>query len=165
MKSFIAVILKENYDPEAFRASVIKLDGDFPFEADDMIELGNQYLEIYPDSYSNRNHQNVQIGYQIVRICILEKIIHDFDAALKVSFRRCFTDISQIDSEINSMVNNSGYGEVSAMIMSVSKNIDQVKLKIDMIPVGMIKERFVGGITNFFNIAYLLKHSLQRFDK
>ena len=55
------------------------------------------------------------------------------------------------------LVQKYRYDELSNMIATIQKRLEEYHFKVDSLPKGMIKERFVGGITNLFNIAYLIK--------
>jgi hypothetical protein len=52
--------------------------------------------------------------------------------------------------------------EISAAVM---KTIDDIKLEIDRLPLGMVKERFVGGIAIFYNVSYIVRLALEAQKK
>ena len=62
MSSVIAGIFKSKETLEEFREAVIALDSAFSLGLEDMLEIGQAYCDRYPESYSKRNPQNVQIG-------------------------------------------------------------------------------------------------------
>ncbi len=157
-----ADIFRSTSDLESFRREIIALDGNFPFEEDDMIALGEWYFERYPDSFSNRNSSNVLFGYQIVRICILEKALAGFDQDVKQLVRKIFFSISAVDDCVKKLHETSSIQVLSGIYEKLSIAITNRKVMIDSIPVGMIKERYIGGITNFYNILYLFKSSIDR---
>ncbi|MCP4129577.1 MAG: hypothetical protein GY754_01050 [bacterium] len=158
----IAELFKQNRTFEGYKSALVKLNGDFSFEVDDMIDLGNQYLELYPDTYSNRNRDHVQLGYQVVRISILENMLKDFESSVKTFFREMFFNISRIEPVIGNLVKNKGFDAVLGYYDILAENNRKIKLKIDQIPIGMVKERYVGGITNFYNVIYLLKQAVEK---
>jgi hypothetical protein len=162
MNCRIADIFSNNCEIDSFREEVIKLDGDFSFSAEDMQEIGNTYLSIYPDTISKRNADQIQIGYKIVRICVLEKIICDFPSDIKNSFRTIFLNPAEAGQAVSKMVSDAGFAAVSGYYDSISSRLNEVKTVIDLIPKGMVKERFVGGITNLYNMMYIIKINIDK---
>ncbi|MCU0848927.1 MAG: hypothetical protein MUD12_13660 [Spirochaetes bacterium] len=155
-----AMLFEKSDNLESFRNGIIGLGGVFPFERDDMIELGEKYFERYPECYSNRDCSTVQIGYQIVRICIIEKLVEGMPESAKSGYRKIFTDVSSIKETVERLVRANGADSVMRDYKSISEKADAIRTTIDTIPVGMVKERFVGGVSNIYNILYLLKTSL-----
>jgi hypothetical protein len=142
---------------DEFRSDIITCDGDFDFDVEDMIALGSAYLERFPDCFSNRSCQDVQLGYQLARICIVEKLITGFPPDVKDAFRKMFFSAQAVGQQMDYLAQKYHYDELSNMIATIQKRLEEYHLKVDSLPKGMIKERFVGGITNLFNIAYLIK--------
>jgi len=155
-----ALLFKQSENLESFRDGIIGLGGVFPFERDDMIELGERYFERYPECYSNRDCSTVQIGYQIVRICIIEKLVGGMPENVKPGYRKIFTDVSSIKETVERLVKANGADSVMRDYKSLSEKADSIRATIETIPVGMVKERFVGGVSNIYNILYLLKTNL-----
>ncbi len=147
---------------DEFRSHIVACDGAFDFDIEDMIALGSAYLERFPDCFSNRSCQDVQLGYQLARICLVEKLIDGFVPQVKDAFRKMFFSAQAVGEEMEVLGRKFSYQELSDMIATVQKRLEEYHLKVDSLPKGMIKERFVGGITNLFNIAYLLKMNLQQ---
>jgi hypothetical protein len=162
MNSIIADIFEKNKDVESFRKEVIKLEGSFSFTAEDMQKIGNTYLEIYPDSISNRNAEQVQIGYKIVRICVLEKIIRDFPFEMKNLYRAVFLNPADASNVVLKMVIAVGHAGVSGYYDTFSSRLNEMKTVIDLIPKGMVKERYIGGITNLYNVLYIIKINIDK---
>jgi hypothetical protein len=104
----------------------------------------------------------VLFGYQIVRICILEKALAGFDQDVKQLVRKFFFSISAVDDCVKKLHETSSIQVLSVIYEKLSIAITNRKVMIDSIPVGMIKERYIGGITNFYNILYLFKSSIDR---
>ncbi len=147
---------------DEFRNDIIACDGKFDFDIEDMIALGSAYLERFPDCFSNRSCQDVQLGYQLVRICLVEKLIDGFTPDVKDAFRKMFFSAQAVAEEITLLGQKYSFNELSHMIATLQKRLEEYHHKIDTLPKGMIKERFVGGITNLFNIAYLVKMNVQQ---
>jgi hypothetical protein len=164
MNSAITEIFKNCESVDSFKKSVVEKDGDFDFSRDDMLDLGNEYFSRFPDSYSARNMQQVHYGYQIVRTCVAEKLINDFDGDRKSMLRGIFSDISSIDRVINEMIRKEGPGPVRNHYEKLSSKLDAIKKEIDSIPTGMIKERFVGGISSIYSIIYLIKAAIDKHE-
>jgi len=142
---------------DEFRRDILACDGEFDFEIEDMIALGSAYLERFPDCFSNRSCQDVQLGYQLARICIVEKLITGFPPDVKDAFRKMFFSAQAVGQQMDYLAQKYRYDELSNMIATIQKRLEEYHFKVDSLPKGMIKERFVGGITNLFNIAYLIK--------
>lgn len=147
---------------DEFRNDIIACDGKFDFDIEDMIALGSAYLERFPDCFSNRSCQDVQLGYQLARICLVEKLIDGFASDVKDAFRKMFFSAQAVAEQMNHLGQKYSFKELSDMIATVQKRLEEYHHIIDTLPKGMIKERFVGGITNLFNIAYLLKMNVQQ---
>lgn len=162
MKSIIADLFIKNSDLTTFSQSVVELNGNFTFEKEDMIEIGEAYFELYPETYSNRNAEHVQLGYKVVRICVIEKLIEDFNADFKKSLRSMFFNLGEIDPIVKNLLSGEGYNKVLGYYDTMAAKLDSIKEKIEGIPKGMIKERFVGGITNIYNVVYLFKMNINR---
>ena len=144
---------------DEFRNDIVACDGNFDFDIEDMIALGSAYLERFPDCFSNRSCQDVQLGYQLVRICLIEKLIVGFSQDIKDAFRKIFSSAAMVDEQMKNLKQKYTFEELSHIITTISKRLEEYHMVIDMLPKGMIKERFVGGITNLFNINYLIKMS------
>jgi hypothetical protein len=159
-----AIFLREK-DLESFRNAVADLDGVFPFTSADMIALGEAYFKKYPDRTHDRNMEDVRLGYEIVRIAVIEKAVAGFDAVRKEAYRTILGDVANVASTIAALHRSSGTMSLSGDCVLLRSALETIKATIDEIPKGMIKERFVGGISNLFNILYVLKMSIDRMEK
>jgi hypothetical protein len=160
MNQVISEILKETKDPESFREHLLKTDGNFDFGIDAMTSLGKVYCELYPDSVSHGDSAQVQIGYRIVRISIVEVILKNLDTELKRRYREMFTNISSIKDHMAEIVPMLGLEEAVRIHKELDSGIKTLKAEIDLMESSIIKERFTGGITVFYNILYLMKKTL-----
>ncbi|HNX22772.1 MAG TPA: hypothetical protein PKG60_01910 [Spirochaetota bacterium] len=160
MNQVISEILKETKDPESFRASLLKTNGEFDFGIESMIRLGEVYCELYPDSVSHGDSAQVQIGYRIVRISIIEVLLRNMESDLKDLYRDMFTNISTIKSHLAEIVSMFGLEEAVKIHKNLDIKIKEIKFEIDLMESNIIKERFTGGITVFYNILYLMKKTL-----
>ena len=151
-------------DTDEFCQKLTSLEGDFSFETDDMIELGNAYFSQYPDSFSERNLDNVHAGYRITRSCIVEKMLEGVDASHRPRFRSIFNDVSMLAGNLELLHSEIGSQKTENLYQQISQNLEDVRKKIDELPRGMIKERFIGGITKFYNIIYLLKMGIKKIE-
>jgi hypothetical protein len=161
MDRSVAELFLEN-DIEGFRKAVTSLCGDFSFGSEDMIALGEVYFQKYPDRFSNRNSEEVTLGYEMVRICIAEKAVNSVHPDRRGHYRAAFMNVSAVQGAAASLL--AGRDPVSCLdeIEGVSTRLNSIKDIIDEIPKGMIKERFVGGITHLFNVVYLMKMHVKK---
>ena len=160
MNQVISEILKDAKDPDLFRESLIKMNGEFDFGMDSMVSLGEVYCELYPDSVSHGDSAQVQIGYRIVRISIVEVLVRNMDNELKRRYREMFTNISSIKEQMAEIVSTLGMDEAVRIHKEIGSRIKGLKVDIDHMESSIIKERFTGGITVFYNILYLMKKTL-----
>ncbi len=160
MNPGISEVLKETKDPELFRESLLKMNGDFDFGIESMTKLGEVYCSLYPESVSHGNSAQVQIGYRIVRISILEVLVHDMEDDLKRRYRDMFTNIPVIKEQLENVVSIRGLEEAVKIHRELDAKIKSIKTEIDLMENSVIKERFIGGITVFYNIIYLMKKNL-----
>ncbi len=102
----------------------------------------------------------VQIGYRVVRICVVEVIIHEVNELLRKSCRELLSNIASINLLTEKMISAYGYDEIYQAYLNMDRKVREIKELIDTMPVGVIKERFIGGISVFYNILYLMKKSI-----
>jgi len=156
----VSEVLKKSVDPERFRESLLKLNGEFDFGIDSMVKLGEVYCVLYPESVSHGDSAQVQIGYRIVRIAIVEVLVRNLSSDLKKLYREMFTDISSIKNHIPGIVSLLNIDEAVKIHKGLDSKIRELKSDIDQMESSVIKERFTGGITLFYNILYLMKKTL-----
>jgi hypothetical protein len=155
-----AEIFRREKDLESFRAAVTALEGDFDFGAADMIALGEAYFERHPERSVGRDASGVLLGYALVRSCVAEKIIKDLPPASRTFYRAVFQDVSQAGPRIDARRDVEGVPEMRREAGEVRAALDAVKRTIEEIPKGMIRERFIGGISNLYNILYVVAMKL-----
>lgn len=160
MSRSISQILIDTMEPEAFKKEICSLQGYFSFDLESMISLGETYCRLYPDSVDHADSAQVQIGYRVVRICIVEVIISEVNEALRKSCRELLSNIASINPITEEMISAHGHDEIYQTYVTLDKRVREIKTVIDTMPVGVIKERFVGGISVFYNILYLMKKSI-----
>jgi hypothetical protein len=165
MPKDISSIISETVCIDDFRDAVIKLNGDFSISCDDMIEMGKSYFAKYPDSYFDRDPEEVRIGYQMARICIVEKLILNAPAEYRGFFRVMFFDVEKIETEVTRLVLLMGPVHLEESFRKMTLDLYSIKNMIDFLPTGMTKERFVGGVTNLYNLAYLIMTAIQKVIK
>jgi len=162
MGSLIATLFKENNDIQDFREAMIALDSTFSFERNDMLEIGQVYCERYPESYSKRNTQHVQIGYSMARICIMEKALAEIPAQTKNEYRNIFYDLDGIEDKITNLIHGAGAEQVAYEFVTITGRIKDLEVLIDSLPRGMIKEKFIGGLSVIYNVTYLFQHFIKK---
>jgi hypothetical protein len=157
-----AEVFVRNPDLEVFRKTLVSFNGDFPFETEDMIRLGEAYLKRYPERFHNRDMAAVHIGYALVRICVMEKMVRSFPAEKRDLLRAAFQEIARIPAAIAEIAALSGVREAECDAAKLASELDTVKASVEEIPKGMIKERFMGGISALYNILYLVRFHLAK---
>lgn len=162
MAPTVSQLLKSDLPIESFREAVRALDGAFSFSREDMEALGAAYLALYPDSFSNRNVNEVQYGYQLVRICVAEKMLEGESASVRDAYRAMFASIGAIETEAPRLAASLGRERALERQGIIEGRLNEVKGTIDSMPAGMIKERYVGGIAHLYNICYLIRSALAR---
>ena len=162
MDKTIAELYRESGSLEEFRNSVEALDGSFSFEFDDIMELGKEYLEQYPDTHENYDSELVQLGYRIARVCIIEQVIRDIDKERRNGFRVIAHDIKKISDVIVDFRKNYDQETLKKDCKIFNENVDRIKEVINTLPQGTIKERFTGGVSIFYNISYLIKMNIDK---
>jgi hypothetical protein len=160
----LSTLFKESGNFESFKNEVIKLDGNFDFSLECMMDLGSAYLEKYPDKFSRRNIDEVHIGYKVVRVCVIEKIIKAMDSKKKEIYRKILNDFPGSLFILDGIIKNAGYHNIINDYKDMTAELKKISLVIDEIPKGMIKERFIGGVTNIVNILYLLNMKLKNIE-
>ena len=160
MSNEISEILRSTKEPDKFRESLLKTNGEFDFSRPSMVRLGEVYCELYPESVSHGDSAQVQIGYKIVRISIAEVLVKNMNNDLKRRYREMFTNISTIKNNLEEISLTLGAEEALRIHNDLDSKIKEIKSDIDLMESSVIKERFTGGITVFYNIIYLMKKSL-----
>lgn len=162
MAQSIAQLFRENEDIELFRQKTAALNGAFSFEKEDMIELGNVYFERYPDCFSNRNCGEIALGYKMVRICVIEKLVAGMGGEMKDGFREMLFDLSTIERNVKGLSAAFGADAVRSRFREMERTLADIQHVIDTLPIGMIKERFIGGVSYIHNIIYLIAGNLSK---
>lgn len=162
MDNVLAGIFRREKDLDGFFRALAPLDGGFELDAREMTALGEAYFERYPDRQFDRNMDEIRIGYSLARICIIEKAVTGLDPAVKDVFRRMFSEPSSVEVAIGEMAGSRGCPAVAACVRAVGASLQASKDVIDELPRGMIKERFLGGISGLFNVMYLVRMFLGR---
>jgi hypothetical protein len=162
MGSLIATLFKENNAIPYFREAMIALDSTFSFEREDMLEIGQVYSERYPESYSKRNTQHVQIGYSMARICIMEKALADIPSKNKNAYRNIFYDLDSIEEKIAHLIQSAGCEQIAYEFVTITGRIKDLEVLIDSLHRGMIKEKFIGGLSVIYNVIYLFHYFIKK---
>ena len=161
MSSRLTDLFKKSPDVESFEKSVIKLNGDFSFDENEMLNLGSAYLDRYPDRRKNRNSDEVRIGYKIAKICIVENLIEGFSNQEKDSLRRGFHKLEKLGETAKFVSTSRDREETVILINRLSKKLDQINKIISTLPKGLIRERFTGAISTLYNSLYLFRLFLE----
>ncbi len=161
MTSSLAEIFRREPDLESFRRAVRAFAGDFPLGSAEMIELGQAYFERCPDRTCDRNAAEVLLGYALARVVLVEKSVLSVRPARREAFRAMLNDVAAVGPSIDGLLASSGRDELLADHAALRAALTALGSVIDEIPKGLIKERFVGGISNLFNILYVIQMKLR----
>jgi hypothetical protein len=162
MSAALAEIFRREPDLGSFRRAVAALGGDFSFSSADMIELGTAYFERYPDRIHDRNMDEVRLGYAIVRTAVIEKAVLGLAPDRRPAFREMLDDVSRVGPAVEGLLDSAGPEALAADIEGLAASLAALRATIDEIPKGMVKERFVGGISNLVNILYVIRMKAPR---
>jgi hypothetical protein len=161
MKTSVAEMLKKEVTAEKFGDAVKAFDGDFVFDHDAMLEFGEVYCSLYPESVSHENPDQVVTGYKLVRIAIIEFIISGIDSRLKPHYREMLISAQGVSKFMPEVLAIAGLESTIDTYKSLDSKIKDIKSVIDTLPNSVIKERFTGGVSVFYNTLYLIKKSLK----
>lgn len=156
MDKSLAEIFRLHSDINGFFQEVLQLDGLFSLNRDDMEALGQAYFEKYPEKFVRRNLEEVRLGYRITRFCLLEKALAGMTAETKEFFRKAFERPETIAGQMKESVAPEVLPELVSGFERLQAALNELKAAVDELPRGMIKERFLGGLSTLFNVSYLL---------
>ncbi len=156
----ISQMLKENVDAENFKAALSGKGGCFEFNTDVMVEFGETYCSLYPESLTHSDSAGVVTGYRLVRICVVEILMNEIPDDLREFYRKMFADVHSINSIMSDVIAAAGVEKARDIHKSLDTVIKNIKADIDLMPQSVSKERFIGGISVFFNILYLMNKKL-----
>lgn len=161
MERSISDILKQHSDVESFRTAMTGLGKDLDYNAESFLEFGETYCTLYPEALTQSDSEGVVAGYRLVRICIIEILVSIIPENLQDYYRKMFTDVNSINSVLTDLEASVTGEEKMKIHLALEKLLNEVKFQIDLMPNGIPKERFIGGISVFFNILYLMKKKLK----
>ncbi|MGB4704257.1 MAG: hypothetical protein WBI18_04175 [Candidatus Saccharicenans sp.] len=162
MKRSLADIFRLYPGLDDFVREVMQLEGQFDLSRSEMEALGQAYFEKHPERYVQRNLDEVRIGYQLTRFCLLERAMAGLPPEVKDFFRQAFDRPDSISRLLEEKSSGLSSRELSAWFESLQTKLNELKATVDELPKGMIKERFLGGLSTIFNVCYLLKIFLER---
>jgi len=162
MDNSVARLFREYPDFDEFKRKVRDLRGAFGFGQDDMVEIGEAYFERYPDCFSNRNCSDVTLGYKLVRLCVIEKMVEPLPEGSQETCREMLHDLGRIEAGVARIIQAGGAGNARESLAAMASCLREIQETIDTLPTGMIKERFVGGVSYIHNIMYLLKSAIDK---
>jgi len=145
-------IFEQSPELESFRAAVEAFGGEFPFDTATMISLGEAYFRRHPDSSHDRDRAAVLIGYDLVRVCATERLLRNLAPESREFFRSAFHE----PAKAGALAGRFSVEALAADLASVEAEMAVIRLEIEGIPKGPIKERFVGGISQLCTVLYLV---------
>ncbi len=152
-----ADIFRTAGDIESFRRAITALEGDFDLDRAAMTAFGKAYFEKYPDRDHDRKMEEVRLGYELVRICAIEKMVRGLPADRKEVYRTALSRPASAGPAAEGLARSIGPQRLAADLALLSSALENIKRTIDEIPKGMIRERFAGGVSSLFNLLYVLK--------
>ena len=161
MSSSLAEIFRSEPDLDSFRAAVLALEGDFPLDSDGLIDLGQAYFERFPDRAQDRNAAEVLLGYAVARVVLIEKAVLAVPAERRAAFRAMLSDVGRVGPLLEAVRAPAGEAALESDLEALRAALDALKAVIDEIPKSLVKERFVGGISNLYNILYVIRLKLR----
>jgi len=75
--------------------------------------------------------------------------------------REMLDNMLLMEDILRKLVNEMGMEAFEEYRRTVTRNLDELRSVIEELPRGMIKERFVGGISKFLNEMYLLNNAIE----
>lgn len=152
-----AAVFLSAEDVTSFRESLRALNGEFDFDSPAMIALGTTYFQKHPDRSQNRDMDAVRLGYELVRICAVEKMVQTIPERRRELYRTALSDAASIGESADRLLESVGPAVLAEDHARLNASLDDIKSTINEIPKGMVKERFVGGITALHNMLYVFK--------
>lgn len=162
MSESLAEIFTRESDIESFKKAVLSLNGEFPFDSPSMIALGEAYFARFPEKFRGRDMEEVRLGYVVTRICVVEWIIKGMDRGRRAFYREMLHEAGRVGPLIEALSSSNGAETLLEDVRILAEALARTKETIEEIPKGMVKERFIGGISNLYNILYLLKMMIGR---
>ncbi len=157
-----ASYLRRMPTPREYQKGLEGLRGSFSLETEDMVELGSVYFELYPEAAQHRNNEQVLAGYEIVRISIFEKLTVNFNDEIKKLLWRMVKKSSEIPRLMIELLRNNSIDDACQIMDELKSNLHIIQEKIEAIPRGEIRERFMGGVAVFPNTIYLFNMALEK---
>ncbi len=157
MPESLAEIFRRTSVLTDFFKIVLQLEGNFPLNPEDMEALGQAYFDRYPEKFVQRNLEEVRLGYELMSFCLLEKALLGLPAGVKEFYRKAFATPEDIPVLIQGFLKSTEPGQLRTSFERLQTALSELKNMVDELPKGMIKERFLGGLSTLFNINYLLK--------
>lgn len=160
MKLSAADILRKEITPEKFESAIQMSDGDFIFDKDVMMDFGEVYCTLYPESVNHGDSTQVITGYRLVRLAIIEVLLAGMDSRLKPLYREMLISAAGVAKYMPEVLVSEGRESTIDIYRSLDNKVKDIKSVIDTLPNSVIKERFTGGVSVFYNTLYLIKKSL-----
>ncbi len=160
MKPSVAEILRTEITPEKYGEAIKSFDGEFVFDRETMMDFGEVYCLLYPESVNHGDSVQVVTGYKLVRITIIENLLAGIDSRLKPLYREMLISASGVAKLMPEVLAVAGRESTVDTYKSLDIKVKDIKSVIDTLPNSVIKERFTGGVSVFYNTLYLIKKSL-----
>jgi len=153
----IADIFRASTTTAEFRDRLMTLRGNFSLGPDDIISLGDAYLDRFPGCDGNEDCDDVRDAYAVAKACIIEHVIAGIDESLHGHVRRAFGGVPDIAPSMERIRGATGPEALCRVLASLEGNTERLHATVKALPPCIIKERFSGGLAYVMNAQYLMK--------
>ena len=150
-------LFNESHDLASFEKLVVELEGNFIFDQNEMLSLGEAYLSRFPDRKKNRNSEEVRLGYRIARICITESMLDGLSVTDKHLLRKGFRDLASLADTVKHLAEIKDRMGCIELFNHLKYRIELIQDTVNTLPKGLVRERFTGAISTSFNYLYLFR--------
>jgi hypothetical protein len=153
----IADIFRASTTTTEFREKLKTLRGNFPLGPDDIIALGDAYLDRFPGCDGNEDCDDVRDAYAVAKACIIEHIIAGTDQTVHGHLRCAFGGVPDIAPSLERIRSVTGPEALCRVLAGLEGNTERLHATVKALPPCIIKERFSGGLAYVVNAQYLMK--------
>lgn len=152
----IADIFRHTANTDEFRDAVRELRGNFSLAPDDIVLLGEAYLERFPGCHGNEECDDVRDAYEVAKICVIEYLISGLDAGLIDRLRDAFSGVQEIGPAMDSAKSMIGPSSIASLLGTLTTRAEKLHSVLQTLPPSIIKERFSGALAYVMNVVYLM---------
>lgn len=153
MASRVVECFEQSGDLKMFAGRLEALQGDFDLEHADLIDLGSLLARRFPAAAADSGRR----CYEVIRVCIREKIAAQLTSANAAWFRRLAAEATGEGFEPARAMASGWPDPDSDPATRLECELRRISIVIDGLPKGLPKERFAGAVALFFNLLYLVR--------